>query len=245
MSYALEIEDLSVSYGGAITGVDSASLVVPEGAVVALLGANGAGKTSILKAISGLLPFENGRITRGSVRIFGEEIGDLPAHKLAQRGVMHVREGRRVFAGMTIEENLMSGSFATPRGRSWQKQIDWVYDFFPILKERRHGRAGFLSGGEQQMLALGRALVAEPKLLLVDEASLGLSPIMAREIFRALGRVHAERGISVLIVEQNARLALAQSTHAYVLELGRTVMSGPAAEIAADPSIAARYLGGH
>jgi branched-chain amino acid transport system ATP-binding protein len=242
---ALEIEDLVVTYGGAITGVSGVSLAVPEGGLVALLGANGAGKTTVLKAASGLLPFEKGRVARGSIRVFGEPVGNTPAHRLARKGMMHVREGRRIFGGLTVEENLRAAGFALDARSKLESQIAAVYEFFPILGERRNGQAGYLSGGEQQMLAIGRALIAQPKLILVDEASLGLSPMMAKEIFAALSRINAERRISVLIVEQNARLALNHANYAYVLEVGKLVMEGPAKELAANDAVAARYLGGH
>ncbi len=239
---ALEITGLEVGYGGAITGLAELTMTIPAGGIVGLLGANGAGKTTTLKAISNLLPFEGGRVRRGSIRFFGQEIAGVPAHILARRGLLHVREGRHVFADMTVDENLVAATFALAgRGRP---NYDDVYDAFPSLARRRHGYAGYLSGGEQQMLAIGRALVAEPRLLLIDEASLGLAPLIAEQIFSVIHRIKDTRGISVLIVEQNAALALRHVDHCYVLESGRCLLEGPSHELRDDPAMVARYLGG-
>ena len=183
MTAALEISGLNVVYGGAITAIRDLSLTVPERGFVGMLGANGAGKTTTLKAISGLLPFENGRITGGTIKLFGEPIQGALAHKLARRGMLHVREGRHVFINMTVEENLLAATFALTGRGAKRSSFDEIYALFPPLAARRQSYAGLLSGGEQQMLAIGRALAGEPRLLLVDEASLGLAPMIAREIF--------------------------------------------------------------
>jgi branched-chain amino acid transport system ATP-binding protein len=241
---ALEIRGLDVVYGGAITAIRGMSVVVPDGGFVALLGANGAGKSTTLKAISGLLPFENGRIVAGRITFFGEEIGGVPSHKLARRGLLHVREGRHVFPTMTVEENLFAATFALiGRPQARKSEFDEIYAYFPQLMERRRLQAGLLSGGEQQMLAIGRALVGEPRLLLVDEASLGLAPFLAKEIFEILGRINRERKLSILVVEQNVNLALRQASYGYILETGGIAMEGTSAELADRERLTRRYLG--
>jgi branched-chain amino acid transport system ATP-binding protein len=240
---ALEIADLGVVYGGAITAIRGLSLTVPDNGFVALLGANGAGKTTTLKTISGLLPFENGRIVAGSVKFFGDDIGGVHAHQLARRGLLHVREGRHVFPNMTLEENLAAATFAlTGRGRR-AAGFDDIYAYFPLLAERRRSYAGLLSGGEQQMLAIGRALVGDPRLLLVDEASLGLAPLIAKEIFDILARINAEKKLAILAVEQNVSLALKHARYGYILENGSAVLEGTAAELADRELVSSRYLG--
>jgi branched-chain amino acid transport system ATP-binding protein len=245
MSLALEIDDLDVVYGGAIVAITGLSIAVPDGGFVALLGANGAGKSTTLKTISGLLPFENGRVTAGRIAYFGEDIRGVPAHKLARRGMLHVREGRHVFPSMTVEENLGTATFAlTGRGsRSIRAGFDDIYGYFPQLAERRRLHAGLLSGGEQQMLAIGRALVGDPRLLLVDEASLGLAPFIAREIFEILGRINRERKLTILVVEQNVVLALRQASYGYILENGRISMEGRTDQLSDRESLSQRYLG--
>ncbi len=244
MTAALEINGLDVVYGGAIAAIHNLSLTVPDGGFVTLLGANGAGKTTTLKAISGLLPFENGRIIAGSLKLFGEDIGGAPAHKLARRGLLHVREGRHVFTNMTVEENLVAATFALTRHRAKRSGFDEIYSLFPLLAARRQIYAGFLSGGEQQMLAIGRALVGEPRLLLVDEASLGLAPMIAREIFDTLSRINRDKHIAILVVEQSVTLALKHACYGYILENGRVVLEGQAAELANRELVSSRYLGG-
>ncbi len=242
----LEISDLHVGYSGGITGLAGLSLTVQEGKIVALLGANGAGKSTTLKAVSNLLPFEGGRIVSGSIRFKGKEIGRVPAYRLSRLGLLHVREGRRVFASMTVHDNLVAATYALT-GRSeprLQQRCDDIYDLFPHLARRKSLLAGYLSGGEQQMLAIGRALVGEPQLMLIDEASLGLAPVIAADIFRIISLINRQRGISVLIVEQNAMLALHHSEHAYVLDNGRSVLDGPSAELRESPLVTERYLGG-
>ena len=244
MTPALEITGLEVLYGGAIAAVRGLSLTVPDGGFVALLGANGAGKTTTLKTISGLLPFENGRIVAGSVRLFGEDIAGVHAHQLARRGLLHVREGRHVFPNMTLEENLVAATFALTGRARRAAGFDDIYAYFPLLAARRKSYAGFLSGGEQQMLAIGRALVGDPRVLLVDEASLGLAPMIAKEIFDILARINRDRKLAILVVEQNVSLALKHAAHGYILENGVVVLEGTAAELADRELVSSRYLGG-
>jgi branched-chain amino acid transport system ATP-binding protein len=241
---ALEITGLDVLYG-AIEAVRGLTLTVPDGGFVALLGANGAGKSTTLKTISGILPFESGRIAAGHIRFFGDDIGGVHAHRLARRGLLHVREGRHVFANMTLEENLAASTFALTGRARRASGFDDIYGYFPLLATRRKSYAGLLSGGEQQMLAIGRALVGEPRLLLVDEASLGLAPMIAREIFDILARINREKKLAILVVEQNVSLALKHATYGYVLENGVVVLRGAAAELADRELVSSRYLGGH
>lgn len=242
----LNVGGLSVVYGGAIDAVSNVSLKIEEGAMVALLGSNGAGKSTILKAISGTLGFERGEITAGDVQFEGKSVRTVRAHQRARSGLMHVREGRHVFSGMTVEENLVAAGFAVgKRGKAPGKaDIDQIYEYFPRLGERRAGLAGFLSGGEQQMLAIGRALISRPRLMLVDEASLGLAPLIAADIFRILGEINRETGLSILVVEQNVGLALKHAGYAYVLENGRIVLEGRPDDIGGRDAISAIYLGG-
>ncbi len=246
MTAALEISDLRVVYGQAIEALDGVSITVPEGGFVALLGANGAGKSTTLKAISGLLRFENGRIVSGSIRYRGDDIAALPSYQLARRGILHVREGRFVFPTMTVEENLEAALFARgSRGPSVARRVyEEVYHYFPALQERAKSQAGYLSGGEQQMLAIGRALFAQPELLMVDEASLGLAPKIAADIFTILGNISRERQLSILVVEQNVSLALRHASYGYVLENGRLSSEGPSDRLRDRDSLSKRYLGG-
>ena len=247
MALALDIRGLDVVYGGAIQALRGLSVAVNEDGFVALLGANGAGKSTTLKAVSGLLPFENGRAVARSMAFFGEEIGGVPAHRLARRGMLHVREGRHVFPAMTVEENLQAAMFAlTGRsaGSRRRRGFDEIYAYFPQLAERRDRYAGLLSGGEQQMLVLGRALVAEPRLLLVDEASLGLAPLVARKIFDILARINRDKRLAILAVEQNVSLALKHASYAYVIENGSIVLEGTPADLADRDLVSSRYLGG-
>jgi branched-chain amino acid transport system ATP-binding protein len=243
MAAALEIRGLEVVYQGVIQALSSLSLNVPEGTIVALLGANGAGKTTTLKAISGFLPLESGRITRGSITIGGKDILKLAPHQIVRRGVFHVREGRHVFSDMTVEENLVASTFAQRRPRSRKDAFDEVYSYFPILSQRRGQQAGFLSGGEQQMLAIGRALVADPEMILLDEPSLGLAPLIVKEIFEIIARINREKKVSILLVEQNAVIALKYASYGYVIENGHTVLEGTTAELGANQDIQKFYLG--
>jgi branched-chain amino acid transport system ATP-binding protein len=242
---ALEISGLSVVYGKAIEALDNVSIVVPEGGFVALLGANGAGKSTTLKAASGLLRFENGRIVQGTIRFRGTDITRMPSYQLARRGILHVREGRFVFPDMSVDENLDAALFArgarTTGGSS--RNHGEIFHYFPALAERRRTKAGYLSGGEQQMLAIGRALFAHPELLMVDEASLGLAPKIAAEIFEILSRINNERNVSILVVEQNVSLALKHATFGYIMESGRIVEHGEAHGLMDREHLSQRYLG--
>lgn len=243
---ALEVSDLSVVYGTANEALEGVSIAVLAGGFVALLGANGAGKSTTLKAISGLLRFENGHIRNGTIRFHGKDLRAVPSYQRARRGIMHVREGRFVFPSMTVEENLEAALFARA-GRAPARGhavYDEIFEYFPALKERQRTRAGYLSGGEQQMLAIGRALFAEPDLLMVDEASLGLAPKIAAEIYRILSRINEERGLSILVVEQNVSLALKHAAYGYVIEAGRIALEGEAASLMDRESLSRRYLGG-
>jgi len=231
----LEVEDLHVSYGK-IRAVQGVSLTVPESGVVALIGANGAGKTTLLRAISGVV-----RARQGAVRFDGEDLVGLPVHRIVRRRVVQVPEGRGMLARMTVLENLRLGAFT--RRDEAEGALERAFTLFPRLRERRGQLAGSLSGGEQQMLAIARAMMARPRLLMLDEPSLGLAPLLVREIFRIIPRLTAE-GTAVLLVEQNARMALQCATHAYVLQTGRVVLSGPAAELLAAPEVQRAYLGG-
>jgi branched-chain amino acid transport system ATP-binding protein len=233
----LEVSDLHVAYGHVIA-VDGVSLEVPSGTIVAMLGANGAGKTSMLRAISGSLR----GTSRGVVRLFGEDVLHRRPHRIVKRGMVLVPEGRRIVAPLTVEENLQVGGYQTrPRTRI-RELLDECYTLFPVLAERKDSPAGLLSGGEQQMLAFGRALMGDPKLILMDEPSMGLSPAM---VDRLMGSVQAinGRGTSILLVEQNATAALTVADRAYVIDQGRIVGSGSAEQVAKDPIVAQAFLG--
>ncbi len=236
MTALLEIAGLALGYGRslAVHGID---LTVPEGGVVCLIGANGAGKTSTLRAVSGLL-----RPRAGAIRFQGRDIAGWPAWRIARAGIVQVPEGRQLFAEMTIAENLAMGAYRVAGAAEIRRRQEAVMARFPRLAERAAQRAGFLSGGEQQMLAMGRALMAEPKLLLLDEPSMGLAPLLVEEIFRIVADLKAE-GRTILLVEQNAQAALDVADQAYVLETGRIALSGPAAELAIDTRVIDAYLG--
>ncbi|SPJ25417.1 ABC transporter ATP-binding protein [Palleronia abyssalis] len=242
----LTVENLSVVYGQAIAALDDVTMTVSEGRMTALMGANGAGKSTVLKAISGVLEFERGRISTGRVTFGGQQLNDIPVHRRSRMGVAHVREGRHILSNMTVEENLdVAGFAAPPRSKAETARIaDRIYGYFPVLGERRRGTAGYLSGGEQQMLAIGRAIAAEPRVMLVDEASLGLAPMIAEQIFEILGRINADTGLTILIVEQNVGLALRYAEYVYVLENGRVALEGTRDTIGTREEISARYLGG-
>jgi branched-chain amino acid transport system ATP-binding protein len=232
----LVLENVSVNYGAieALTGI---SLRVEKGEVVTLIGANGAGKTTTLRTITGLLEPRAGRIV-----FEGEEIGGTPTHKLVARGISMSPEGRGVFANLTVRENLQMGAYLKKNKREIARDMERAFTMFPRLKEREAQKAGTLSGGEQQMLAMGRALMSRPRLLLLDEPSLGLAPLVVHTIFEAIDEIRSE-GMTVLLVEQNAHAALKHSDRAYVLETGQIVMEGQSKELAADPRIKEAYLG--
>jgi len=232
----LEVRDLTVAYG-AIQAVRGVTFHVDEGQIVSLIGSNGAGKTTTLRTISGLL-----RPVTGEVLLAGQPIHRLPAHEILGLGVAHSPEGRRLFARMTVEENLRLGAYSRRDEPGIVADLDRIYDLFPVLGERRRNKAGLFSGGEQQMLAIGRALMSRPKLLMLDEPSMGLSPIMTQKIFSTVQELQ-QQGTTVLLVEQNALSALALSDHAYVIDLGRTTLSGTGRELLADPRVQEAYLG--
>ncbi|MBN8509874.1 MAG: ABC transporter ATP-binding protein [Burkholderiales bacterium] len=244
MDLALQVSSLDVTYQGVLQVLQGLSLRVPRGQVVALLGSNGAGKTTTLKAVTGLLPLEKGAISGGKVMFDGRDTTRLAPHLLARRGLYHVREGRQLFTDMTVEENLIAACNALGGRHAPPKDFDEVYGYFPPLRARARDICGYLSGGEQQMLAIGRALVARPALIVLDEPSLGLAPKVVAEIFATLRHINRSTGVSMLVVEQNARVALAHDDHAYILEAGRIVLEGPAAELADNPEVKSFYLGG-
>ena len=233
----LEIEGLEVAYGRTVA-LHGVSMAVGEGQVVCLIGANGAGKTTAMRAISGLV-----RPRAGRVRFAGADITGQAAHRIAAAGLRQVPEGRQCFAELTVAENLALGAYLVPSRGEVARRQDGVLARFPRLRERLHQLAGSMSGGEQQMLAIGRALMGAPRLLLLDEPSMGLAPLFVEEIFAIIAALKAE-GTTILLVEQNASAALDVADHAYVLETGRIVLSGPAVEVAADPAVAVAYLGG-
>jgi branched-chain amino acid transport system ATP-binding protein len=237
----LSVTNLEVVYDDVILVLRGVSLEVPEGGIVALLGANGAGKTTLLRAISGLLDIHEGAITKGSITLDGEPISHLGAPRIVARGVKQVLEGRRIFAEFTVEENLKVGAH-TARGRTIQRDMDRVYGLFPVLAQRRRQTAGYLSGGEQQLLAMGRAMMSNPRYLLLDEPSLGLAPLLVRQIRDLVVDINRQ-GTTVLLVEQNAAMALAIAEHGYVLETGKVVMDKPAADLMADDDVREFYLG--
>jgi len=243
MAAELEIRGLEVVYQGVIHALSDMNLRVSEGAVVALLGSNGAGKSTTLKAISNFLPLENGRVVNGSITLGGEDLLKLAPHEIVRRGVFHVREGRHIFADMSVEENLIASTFAQRQHRLRKEAFDEVYSYFPILSERRHKPAGFLSGGEQQMLAIGRALVADPDMILLDEPSLGLAPLIVKEIFEIIARINRDKQVSILLVEQNAIAALKYASYGYVVESGSVVLQGTSEELSANTDIQKYYLG--
>jgi branched-chain amino acid transport system ATP-binding protein len=242
MTSVLSVRDLEVSYLGMDPVIRDISLEVPAGEIVALLGANGAGKTTLLRAISGLLGMHRARVTQGSVQLDGEPIEGLPAAARVRRGLAQVMEGRRIFKELTVDDNLTAGGFTRRDRAEIAATRAQVLSLFPVLAERRRSVAGYLSGGEQQMLAIGRALMAKPRVLLLDEPSLGLAPRITEQIRDILVEIGAT-GTSVLLVEQNATMALSIASVAYVLEHGTVAVSGPATELASDPLVQACYLG--
>jgi branched-chain amino acid transport system ATP-binding protein len=240
----LSIQDISVTYSGVVTATNGVSIAVPDNGVVALLGANGAGKTTILRAITGLLRLHGGAITRGSISFDGKRIDRLDPTRILRLGIAQVLEGRRLFAELTVDENLRAGAIAARDGAASQRAYDRVMELFPALRERRRSVAGYLSGGEQQMLAIGRGLMAGPRLLLLDEPSLGLSPFMVHQIRDIIAEI-SRTGMAVLLVEQNAQMALSVATHGYVLETGRVTLDAPAVDLLREESVREFYLGLH
>jgi branched-chain amino acid transport system ATP-binding protein len=234
----LEISELHVSYG-AIAALRGISLRVAKGSIVTLIGGNGAGKTTTLRTVSGLL-----RPKSGHVRFLGEDITREPAHRIVARGLGHVPEGRMIFSNLTVDENLSMGAYLLKDKAAVARNRDYVFGIFPRLRERLNQTAGTLSGGEQQMLAIGRALMGDPKFLMLDEPSLGIAPRLISTIFEKIIEINQDRGIAILLVEQNANLALEISTYAYVLETGHVTMEGPSEDLRKDPQLKAAYLGG-
>jgi branched-chain amino acid transport system ATP-binding protein len=240
----LSVQDIAAVYGQSILALHGISITVEPGSIVALLGANGAGKTTTLKAISNLLASERGRLSRGTITWRGQPTSALDPSALVGRGIVQVLEGRHVFPQLTVEENLLTGAFLRkPSRRQIAEELERVYAWFPRLKERRRTKAGLTSGGEQQMIAIGRALMTRPTLVLLDEPSMGLAPIIVEEIFEIIKKLNEHDKVSFLLAEQNAALALRYADHAYFLETGRVVRSGPAAELSANDDLKELYFG--
>ena len=238
----LSVNNIEVVYNDVILVLRGLSLEVPEGEIVALLGANGAGKSTTLKAISGLLKTEDGEVTRGDITFNGERINGIDPDQIVRKGIFQVMEGRRIIADMTCLENLRLGAY-TRRDNGVKDDLDMVFSYFPRLKERT-GLAGYLSGGEQQMLAIGRAMMARPKLILMDEPSMGLSPLMVKEVFSIVQQINKDLGVTILLVEQNARMALQAATRGYIMENGKVVLDGTADELRNNEDVKEFYLGG-
>jgi branched-chain amino acid transport system ATP-binding protein len=236
----LRVGSLEVVYHSVARVVSGVSLEVPDGAIVALLGPNGAGKTTVLRAITGLLPIHDGRISKGAIELDGARLDGMAPERIVRQGLVQVMEGRRIFIELTVEENLLAGTYG--RADDWRADLEGIYQQFPRLAERRAQTAGLLSGGEQQMLAIGRALLVKPKVLLLDEPSLGLSPKLTEEVGRLIASIR-DRGVSVLLVEQNAQMALSLASHGYILENGKVVLDGSAQELREDPDVREFYLG--
>lgn len=240
----LKVNNIEVIYSDVILVLRGISLEVEEGQIVALLGANGAGKSTTLKAISGLLVSERGEVTRGNIEFAGERIDHKAPDEIVRSGIVQVLEGRELFQHLTVEENLITGAlFRGVSNRELKQDLDQVYDYFPRLRDFRHHTSGYLSGGEQQMVVIGRALMAKPRLMLLDEPSLGLAPLLVRDIFEIIRRINEESGVSILLVEQNANVALRVAQKAYVMETGRIVLDGPADQLAENADIKEFYLG--
>jgi len=243
MTSALTVENIEVVYNHSVQALRGLSVEVPEGRIVALLGSNGAGKTTTLKAASGVLPYENGEVASGRIRFFGDDIGGRAAYQLARQGMAHVREGRHIFGDLTVEENLKAAGNALQGRQRGDIDDEKVFSYFPPLRERRKQVAGYLSGGEQQMLAIGRAIIGKPRLILLDEPSLGLAPKVVTGIFSIIERFNREEGVAMLLVEQNARVALKVAHYGYIMENGRIVINGPTDRLLGDPDVQRFYLG--
>jgi len=240
----LSVNNIEVVYDRVILVLKGVSLDVPEGGIVALLGANGAGKTTTLKAISNLLKAERGEVTKGNIAYDGARIDHLDPSTLVKRGVVQVMEGRHPFGHLTCEENLLTGAYTRQDGRAAiQRDLDMVYTYFPRLAERRYAKAGYVSGGEQQMMVIGRALMARPKLILLDEPSMGLAPQLVKEIFDIVSQLNKDEGVSFLLAEQNATVALRIADYGYILENGRVVLDGNASTLRENEDVKEFYLG--
>ena len=240
----LEVNNIEVIYNHVILVLKGVSLKVPKGGITALLGGNGAGKTTTLKAISNLLHSERGEVTKGTISYRGERVQDLSPSDMVDRGVIQVMEGRHCFEHLTVEENLLTGAYTRSDGRAAiAADLEMVYDYFPRLKERRTSQAGYTSGGEQQMTAIGRALMSKPETILLDEPSMGLAPQLVEQIFGIVKRLNEEQGVTFLLAEQNTNVALRFAHYGYILESGRVVMDGPGAELRENPDVKEFYLG--
>lgn len=240
----LEVNNIEVIYNHVILVLKGVSLSVPKGGITALLGGNGAGKTTTLKAISNLLRSERGEVTKGSVKYRGENVHEADPADLVRRGVIQVMEGRHCFEHLTVEENLLTGAYTrTDGGANIAADLEMVYTYFPRLKERRKSQAGYTSGGEQQMVAMGRALMSRPETVLLDEPSMGLAPQLVEQIFEIVKSINEKEGVTFLLAEQNTNMALRYSHYGYILESGRIVMDGPAAELRENPDVKEFYLG--
>ncbi len=240
----LSVNNIEVIYDDVILVLKGLSLSVAQGQIVALLGSNGAGKSTTLKAISGLLKSENGEVTDGDIQFMGERIDGLEPEKVVRSGIFQVMEGRRVFEDLTVDENILMGAYARRDPKGVKRDHALCFDYFPRLKERRKQLAGYLSGGEQQMLAISRALIARPKLMLLDEPSLGLAPILVQDIFRIVQKINQEEKTTMLLVEQNANLALSIASFAYIMENGRIVLDGDPVKLKTNEDVKEFYLGG-
>jgi len=239
----LRINNAEVIYNRVILVLKGLTMEVPEGKIVALLGANGAGKSTTLKAISGLLNSEEGEVTDGTIEFMGEPISNRSPEEIVRRGIFQVMEGRRVFEDLTVEENIIVGGHTRTDKAGFKRDKDLVYDYFPRLRERRNQLSGYLSGGEQQMLAIGRALMARPKLMLLDEPSLGIAPLLVQEIFQLIKKINSEEKTTILLVEQNANVAFGICDYAYIMEGGRIVLNGPADQLKDNEDVKEFYLG--
>ncbi|MEE8273488.1 MAG: ABC transporter ATP-binding protein [Alphaproteobacteria bacterium] len=240
----LQVNNIEVIYDHVILVLKGVSLEVPEGGIVALLGANGAGKTTTLKAISNLLRAERGEVTKGSIELLGERVDRLSASELVKRGVIQVMEGRHCFEHLTVEENLLTGAYTRGDGKAAvQHDLDKVYGYFPRLRERRKVQAGYASGGEQQMCVIGRALMSRPRMILLDEPSMGLAPQLVKEIFEIVKQLNENEGVTFLLAEQNTNMALKYASHGYILENGRVVLDGDAATLRENEDVKEFYLG--
>lgn len=243
MEPLLLVNNIEVIYHNVILVLKGMSLQVNEGQIVTILGNNGAGKTTTLKAISGLLASENGKVTDGFVQFMGQRIDRTSPEKIVRMGIFQVMEGRRVFGDLTVEENLVIGGHTNKNTRKMKQDMEKVFRYFPRLVQRRHTLAGYISGGEQQMLVIGRGLMASPRLMLLDEPSMGLSPLLVSEIFEIIKRINKEEGVTIVLVEQNARLALSIADHGYVMENGRIVLDDEAVKLSENADIKEFYLG--
>ncbi|MBW1786050.1 MAG: ABC transporter ATP-binding protein [Deltaproteobacteria bacterium] len=239
----LSLKNIEVIYSDVILVLKGVSLEVPEGKIIAVLGANGAGKTSALKAVSGVLHTEEGKVTDGSIEFEGKRIDRLDPEQIVKLGIVQVMEGRRLFEHLTIEENLMVGAYVRSDSAEIRKDLAKVYEYFPKLQAMRARTSGYLSGGERQMLVMGRAMMVRPKIMLLDEPSMGLSPILVKEIFKLIEMINNQEGASMLLVEQNARIALNLSDYGYVMENGRIVLDGPSVKLMENEDIREFYLG--